>query len=410
MIAPEVAQMPRRGNREGTFGWEPADERRKYGRWKGALLISGVGRLTVTGRKGESKASVRERLHAKRDGYADVRNPTKGTLAEWCDLWLRLYLSKKAPRTREYYRAMLGHLLPHLGSQPVGRITSEALLGALDKIERPATRRKAYEVLRIALNRAVKTGRIRANVCATIDPPEVTPKVVEPPTAAEVGRILAAVRGQRDEALIVVALATGLRQGEIVGLRWMDLEVGDGPMRDQWMRSRSDASGGVGQQSDDVSMRPARTVASGGGVIHVRGQLDRDRQYVGAKRGSERIAGLPPTAVAALTAHRERVTLAQGRHPEPTDYIFGDAHGRPMTGFEAYRRWQVALKAAGVALRPFHATRHYAHSKMEEAGMNGPMIDAIFGHVDERMRGQYTHATEEARAMAAETMERALGG
>lgn len=415
-VASEVDAMPRRGNREGTLRWEPPTERRHYGRWKGALLITGVGRLTATGRKGESKASVRTRLHAKRDEYADVRRPTKGTLAEWCDLWLRLYATKKAARTRDYYRAMLGHVLPALGSEPLGRITPEALLMALDRIERPATRRKAYEVLRIALNRAIKTGRIRTNVCAQIDAPEVTPKVVEPPTAQEVGRILAAIRGQRDEALIVLALATGLRQGELVGLRWCD--VGLGPLAgvDTGWVTEGDLAGRVGGSR---SRRGADSgipgIAShmgrvGGATLHVRGQLDRNRQYVGAKRGSERVAGLPPTAVAALTAHRERVTLAQGRHPEPSDYIFTDAHGRPMTGFEAYRRWQVALKAACVPLRPFHATRHYAHSKMEEAGMNGPMIDAIFGHTDERMRGTYTHATDEARRMAAETMERALSG
>lgn len=363
--------MPRRGDREGTFRWEEPTGRRKYGRWKGALLITGIGRLTVAGRKGESKGSVRTRLHAKRDGYADVRRPSKGSLAEWCDLWLRLYVARKADRTRDYYRAMLGHLLPALGSEPLAGITPEALLVALEGIERPANRRKAYEVLRIALNRAVKTGRIKANVCAQVDPPEVTPKVVEPPTAAEVARIVAAVRGQRDEALILAALATGLRQGELVGLRWEDI---------------------------------------GEGIVHVRGQLDRGRRYVGAKRGSERVAGLPPLAADALEAHRQRVTLADGRRPEPADFVFRDAHGRPMTGFEAYRRWQVALREAGVSARPMHATRHFARSKMAEAGMDPSMVDAIFGWTDPRMRAQYTHATEEARRMAAEIMDRALGG
>ena len=80
-----------------------------------------------------------------------------------------------------------------------------------------------------------------------------------------------------------------------------------------------------------------------------------------------------------------------------------------MTGYEAHRRWKATLKAADVPTRPMHAARHYAHSKLEEAGMNGPMIDAIFGHRDEKMRATYTHATDEARAMAAEVMERALG-
>lgn len=365
--------MPRRGNREGTFRWEPATERRKYGRWTGRLLITGVGRIPISGRKNESKASVRERLHAKRDGYRDVTRPTRGSLAEWCDVWLRLYVKGKAPRTVDYYGDMLGHLLPHLGSEPLGGISPDALLLALEKIERPATRRKAYEVLRIALNRAVRTGRIRANVCALVDPPAYEPREVEPPTADEIAAITGAIHGQRDEALILAALGSGLRSGELCGLRWGDLEDG--------------------------------------GIVRVRGQLTRQRVYVPRpKRGSQRVAVLPPVALAAIDAHRQRQALALGRLPEPFDYVFLDAHGRPMTGYEAHRRWEVALRAAGVRDMPMHATRHYAHSKMAESGMDGSMIDALFGHLDPRMRDTYTHATEEARRLASDVMQRALGG
>src|SRR5690606_24192645 len=103
--------------------WEEPTEKRKYGRWTGRLLITGVGRLVVAGRKGESKSSVRERLHKKRDEYENVTRPTKGTLAEWVELWLRLYVKDKAPRTRDYYRDMLGHLLPDLGGLPLNDIS-----------------------------------------------------------------------------------------------------------------------------------------------------------------------------------------------------------------------------------------------------------------------------------------------
>ncbi len=360
----------RRGNREGSPRWEPPSDRRKYGRWKWSMLVTGVGRITVAGRKGESKTSVRDRLYAKRDEFAEVRRPTKGSLAEWCEMWLRLHVRDKAPRTQAYYREMLGHLLPHLGARPVGAITPEELLVALDRIPRPATRRKAYEVLRIALNRAVRTGRIRANVCATIDPPAVTPKRVEPPTTDDVTKILAAVRGQRDEALIVLALATGFRQGELVGLRWGDLD---------------------------------------GASIHANGQLNRERQYVGAKRGSERVASLPSVALAALGAHRQRVTFALGRQPEPEEFIFADAHGRPMTGYEAYRRWQAALKAAGVSARPMHSARHFVNTALLEAGMPGELVRAVIGHRDARMTERYSHSTEGALKQAAAIMERALG-
>jgi integrase len=370
MMSPGGGDMPRRGNREGTFRWEPPTEARKYGRWKGQLLVTGVGRLTVNGRKGESKASVRERLHVERDQYAGVSSPARGSLAEWLDQWLRLYCRDLAPRTRESYADVVKrHLLPALGHRPIGKLTPDELLMALDRIERSASRRYAYAVLRIALGRAVKTGRIRANVCTMIDPPKVTYRKVTPPTPEQVAAILDVIRGERDEALIVTALATGLRQGEVVGLRWMDLE-------------------------------PDR--------LHVRGQRNRKREYVGAKRDSERVAPLPAIAAAALDAHRHRVTLRQGGQPDPESAIFTDAHGRPMTGFEAYRRWQVALRAAGVPAMPMHATRHFYATSLSEEQRD--TVARLLGHKRSKVTEGYTHLSAADWERATDRINEALGG
>lgn len=386
--------MPRRGNREGSHSEEKPTKRRKYSRHVWRTLVTGHGRVTTTGHKGESKTAVRLRHETKVRDLEGVKRPSKGTLDEWAELWLRLYVKDKAPRTRDYYRDMLGHLLPHLGSAPVGGISSDELLLALEKIDRPATRRKAYEVLRIALNRAVKTGRVKANVCMTIDPPEYAAKVIAPPTDEQVAAILNVIRGQRDEALIVTALATGLRQGELVGLRWMDLEVNDA-------RAPLDVNGNAGR-----AVPPVREVASA--ILHVRGQLDRNREYVGAKRGSERAVPLVPLAVATLEAHRQRVTLAQGRHPEPGDYIFTDAHGRPMTGFEAYRRWQVTLRDAGVPKRPMHASRHYFATV--QSGEQRDVVSRLLGHKRSKVTEGYTHLSAADWERATERIDKALGG
>lgn len=360
----------RRGNREGTFRWEKPTARRKYGRWTGRVLVAGVGRLTVVGRKDESKTSVRDRLHNKRDGYAGVTRPSKGSLAEWFDLWLRLYCKDLAPRTRASYADEVRlHLSPLLGERPLARLEPDEVIVALDKIPKAPSRRYAYSVLRIALGRAVKTGRAPHNVCLMIDRPKVTYRTVEPPTAGQVVALLTRLHGHRDEALIVTALAAGIRQGELVGLRWMDL---DAP------------------------------------TLHVRGQLDRSRQYVGAKRGSERVVALPPVALEALEAHRQRVTFALGRQPEPTAYIFADAHGRPMTGYEAYRRWQVALKAAGIAAMPMHSTRHWYASV--HGGEERDIVAKLMGHKETKMTAHYTHLSPDDRERAASRVNDALGG
>lgn len=386
----------RRGNREGSFHWNATRER-----WEGRLLISGVGRIAVVGRKGESKAAVRERLHAKRDELAGMTRPASGTLGEWLSDWQRLYLRNLASRTRASYAETCDRwLTPLLGEVKMPKLTVEAVIMALDAIPKPPSRRYAYTVLRIALGRAVKVGRAPRNVCLLMDPPPVERRVVSPPTVEEAAHIVAAA-GERDEALILVALTTGLRQGEIIGLRWRDLEVNGGLH--------------VGRAASVVVHDPQHAVAAANGLsgtatLHVRGQLERGtRRYVGAKRGSERAVDLPPVTADALERHRQRVTLSRGRKLPADEAVFLDAHGRPMQGWEARRRWSVALEAAGVPARPFHAARHFAHTLMDEQGMSGPMIDVIFGHRDARMRATYTHATAEARRKAAGIMQEALG-
>jgi integrase len=386
---------PRRGNREGTPVLEPASEKRKYSRWTWKTLVTGYGRVTTPGRKGESKTAVKRRHDAKVAAVADVKRPGRGTLAEWVDVWLRLYVRDKAPRTRDYYRSMTDLLLPHLGDKPLGGITSDELLVALDKLTRPSNRRKAYEVLRICLNRAAKVGRVRENVCLTVDPP-----------SSETATVDDGLRGHRDEALIVTALATGLRQGELVGLRWMDLEVSDGrrtAYQAETVHRGRDGGGGsvhVGKPGADGGVLSA--------VIYVRGQLDRNRQYVRPKRSSVRTVPLPPSAVASIEAHRQRVTLASGKHPEPADYIFADAHGRPMTGWEAYRRWQVACRQAGTPEFSFHAIRHWYASVQSPEQRD--LVARLMGHKDTKMTAHYTHLTADDWQRATRRVDEALGG
>lgn len=454
MPAQEVGTMsPRRGNHEGSASFEPAANRRRYGRWVWRTQIGGIGRLTTKGTKGESKAAVKRRHEERIEDYRHVPRPTRGTLADWLAVWLELYVRDLASRTQDYYRAITRlHIEPHLGSKQLLKLSSDDVLVGLGKIPGASNRRKAYEVLSIALGRAVKAGRIRANVCAAIDPPKYQPKVVEPPTADEVSRILAQVRGQRDEALIVLALATGLRQGELCGLRWCDLEVTGGGLSDS-------GSGEVLRRPQVVLALGVREMrrgpATASAVLHVRGQLDRQRRYVGAKRGSERTAPVPPVALRALEAHRQRVGLARGWMPEvgdgrtnagdrdvsgstlrsrdgvrgssvrmaermaalsssdrtpERDYIFTDTAGRPLTGYQAHDRWQRVLKAAGVRAMPMHAARHLTNSLLLAAGMPEAMVRAVIGHRDAASTQRYTHATDEAWRAATDVLDKALGG
>src|SRR5262245_5875030 len=90
------------------------------------------------------------------------------------------------------------------------------------------TVRYCYSVLRISLGRAVKLGRVHRNVATLIDPPVKVRRELQPLSAAEARTLLVAVAEHRLSALFLTALGTGLRQGELLGLRWSDVDLDAG--------------------------------------------------------------------------------------------------------------------------------------------------------------------------------------
>lgn len=90
------------------------------------------------------------------------------------------------------------------------------------------------------------------------------------------------------------------------------------------------------------------------------------------------------------------------------DYIFTDAHGRPMTGYEAYRRWQVALREAGVPARPMHASRHWFASV--QSGEQRDVVSRLLGHKRSKVTEGYTHLTAADWERASARIDEALGG
>ncbi|MGH8903791.1 MAG: tyrosine-type recombinase/integrase [Egibacteraceae bacterium] len=84
-----------------------------------------------------------------------------------------------------------------------------------------------HRTLHRALGQALKWGLVARNIATLVDPPRVARPEIEPLSAEEARRLLEAAKGDRLEALYVVALTTGLRRGELLGLRWSDVDLGE---------------------------------------------------------------------------------------------------------------------------------------------------------------------------------------
>jgi len=340
----------RRGRGEGTVF------RRGDGLWVGGLTVS----TGPTGRRvrrvvyGRNKAQALERLERLRQHVlqGDVGNPERLTVGAYLERWLADSARPAVrPTTYRLYSDLVRlHVVPHLGGVRLGRLGPAHVQHLLSVLEQAGaslrTRQKVYRLLHRALKVAVQWGLASRNACQAVACPRGPRPAVQAFTPEEVGRLLAAARGERLEALIVLAVATGLRQGELFGLRWQDVHLAEGTLSVHHQLS---------ELAGRLWLSEPKTAAS-------------RRQVV-----------LPQAAVRALQEHRRRM-LAEGR-VRPEGFVFCDTDGGPLRKSNFLRRvWYPLLERAGLPRGPFHRARHTTASLLLARGVHPKLVQALLGH------------------------------
>lgn len=366
--------MTRRGNHEGTVPRQRSD-----GRWM-AMYTGADGHRhsviapTIT----ECRTRLRAAIRQTDDGLA----PADGrlTVGAWLEVWMRDHVrggtKPRRARTADGYETIIRlHLKPHLGRRPLARLTPEDVSRALEAVAGApnagrTTPRQAYAVLHTAMARAVRSRKVGTNVVDLVDKPSVAYREIDPWTPGEVDRFLDAVSEDRNGPLYAFAVGTGLRQGEILGLRWSDVDL------------------------------EART-------LRVSGQLDRRGQLADVKteRG-RRSFGLPDLAVYGLRAQRiqqARERLAAGRDWQDADFVFAATNGRPLHWRSLDAAFVRAQARAGVRRQRFHDMRHSFATLLLDAGEEIAVISKMLGHADYSTTVDvYSHlSTERSRVAAA---------
>jgi integrase len=231
-------------------------------------------------------------------------------------------------------------------------------------------------VLSVALNQAVDDGLIPTNPAARVKKAAVRG---ESPMRAlsneEASRLLSAAEGTRDEALITLALRTGMRQGELAALRWEDL---------------------------DLSER---------GSVTVRRSADtRTRTRVSTtKTGEERRIGIGSRTVAVLKGHKKRQLeerMAASSWADP-GLVFPNAKGKIRRRDSVMRSLRRFLAEAGLPAEVrFHDLRHTAATLAIKQGIPIPTVSKMLGHSDPAMTlRRYAHVLEDMRQEAARAMD-----
>lgn len=346
--------------------------RKSDGRWVAALSIGSRAERVIARRYARTKPEAK-RLLVEMIERAD---PTTETVGAYLERWVADARNIR-PTTRRGYRAVVTHhLVPTIGHIRLVELTPahvEAMLATLTPDMAPKSLRNVHVVLRRALGQAMRADLIPRNVAARefVDTPRVPVEEPRALTTDEVGRLLAAARGDRLEALFVTALGTGLRQGELLGLAWEDITPTALLVRKELVRRD--------------------------------GRYFRDEPKTQRSRRSVPLAAPVAEALAEHRAH----TIAAGFVPTATGPVFTNLSGGALSGSWVTHHFYGLLAEAGIERIPFKNLRTTFASRLDEAGVSELTIATLLGHT--RTHTTRKHYISQAPEAAVAAIARLVG-
>jgi integrase len=376
----------RKANREGSI------YRRRDGRWAGAAFVD-----TVSGQRKRIHvyASTRQEVH---DRLADmltkarqgIRTPDKElTVGAYLDYWLSNVVAvKNRPRTAELYAATIRlHLKPALGTIRLTRLSVQKVQTMLNNyLAKGGSIRSVQQirgVLRTALSRAEREELIVRNVAKLIDLPAWERKPIHPWSTEEASRFLTAAMPHRWYAAYAMLLLYGMRRGEVLGLRWCDVDFA----RDQ---------------------------------LHIRQQLQRVGKHLeqgpvktsAGRRDLPLIAMLREEFIRAYAARHgcEVSSDAVAEHAVADDgLVFLSSTGTPIDPKNFVRSFHQIRASAGLPFITVHHTRHTAATMLKNLGVPTRDAQLILGHAHITTTQQlYQHGDIEGQTNALRQVERQL--
>jgi len=375
--------LSRRGPNEGTI------YQRQDGRWTAGVTVGYGGsrriRKFVTGR---SRREVAEKLEAllkaRRENLPipDQRQKLGPFLRHWLDEVARPTL--RASTYDSYDDIVRLHLIPDLGRISVAKLAAPDVQRFLNaKLASGLSPRRVqylHAVLRRALVTAERWGIASRNVAKLVDPPRVPRHEIKPLTPVQARQLIDAAAGDRLQALYVTALATGLRQGELLALRWDDVDL------------------------EERQVRVRHTLARvNGTLVLLEPKTERSRRTV----------ILPDVVVTALRAHRTRQRmerLVAGSRWADSGHVFATTIGTPIEAAAVTRAFHRALARADLPHNRFHDLRHAAATFLLAQGFGLEDVKNLLGHSSIVLTSNtYGHVLAERQEQIATGMDALLG-
>lgn len=359
---------------------------RNDGRWMGKLWLDDGTRKSVYGKtKEEVEAKLRKVARDQEKGLPIVSD--KRTVGEYLTEWLETVRPRLQPTTHTRYEQLMRlQVTPELGKVKLSKLTPhqvQKLYATWRERGLSATSVKhLHTVLHGALAQAVKWDYLARNPTDLVVKPKMGTREMKTLTREQVDRFLEVAKGDRLEALYLLAVSTGMRQGELLALRWTNVDLERGTLQ---------VRGTMQPTPDGLRISQPKTKAS------------------------KRRLQLAPLATDALRKHKseqngERLKL--GPAWADLDLVFPNRVGQPMRAGDLLKRsFHPLLRQAGLPRMRFHEIRHSAASLHLEAGTPVKVVSEMLGHGSIGITlDTYAHVMPSMQDRAAEVANDILSG
>ena len=372
----------KRKNGEGTV------RLRKDGRWEGRVVIGDddKGKPKTKTVHAHTKSECVEKLERLKEECGRTAEKLKPDMpfGEWIDFWYKYFSSPKLRPTTQatYENRIYGHIIPSVGKIPLSKLTQNDLQQFYAKLKRTGRKvnvelkgsgvsdrmvRSCHALCRSSLEKAVEEGLITRNPSIGCKLPPKKNGEMKVLTQNEIVRLLNQAYDEGYYEMFLLELTTGMRRGEILGLKWRDLNLETGE-------------------------------------LNIKRQLTTKGISVPKTKSSIRTVLLPPDMLDLL---REMKKTAK------YDWIFPSPvkEGEPRNPTAITKRFRIMLERAHCKHVRFHDLRHTFATMALENGMDVKTLSAMIGHVSsETTLNIYSHVTDTMRAQAAVKIDREISG
>lgn len=346
----------------------------------------GTGKQVQRSISGKTQKEVRQKLQAATSAIAtgSYVAPCKMTLGEWLDIWKKEYLGSVKPLTvKDYYNQIDNHIKPAMGAVRLDGLETHmiqrfynTLTDKAGKPLSPKTVKNIHGVLHKALQQAIANGYISQNPAAACILPKIQKPEIKPLEPDEIALFLKEANKDSYSNLFTVAIFTGMRQGELLGLSWENVDFKNG-------------------------------------VIYVKQQLQcKDGEYFFCTPKSGKGRTIAPASVVMDALHQQwrdqRIASMEAGEAwsNPNNLVFTDPLGKNLVRRTVVKHFKSVAQRVGIPEARFHDLRHSFAVTSLQAGDDIKTVQANLGHATAAFTlDVYGHVSEKMRRDSATRMQ-----